>query len=996
MNTILRILTLYGFLLLPLWGVAEDEPLPSALQTELQAQLEALPQKLADLEQRDHITSVQLEQAELDARNARLQVQNLRAEVNAARRDAEEKAAGLAALTQQIEALRKEPVTGGQEELAAQRLAALMLAQEQVQAQKKQFEDNLEQTMQRYHAARIALVVSEDWFKRLQPIYQQQQSQTLESQTQIEQQQYLERAAKLRQQLEKFADAVRAEDLWQRRLLETQLFDAEERAAIAPRSARLIQTEIQLQRLNSLLEEHRKADIDATHVAETDLIAQEMKATINLLQQKVEVLEKRLAVLVRRSAEENLARQAHKLNQEEQNLIEALLHLRRGLLLQAQTLADSARHSGRALSMAYEENQQRALYSRRNLPITPEGWHILFKEVALMPDIFLQQLQSTLRTAQADLHHVSSGKWMTALVLILLLYAVLSWGRHHLQNRRHHLEKVHQAESAHQYSNSFLYYSINTLLRLAEKNIGGLLFTAILLVLIWVIQPAASTAFLVLALSVLWLTIKLPVSFAWLLLAAPEVPKNDANHKLYVQLRGVLILFGILAALTLLVHLMPFSNAIRELNDSLFMLFLLLAVVPALHIRNLGLARLQKNLPDSRWLWLLRLLTLLLPLAILAVSLLGVFGFIHLGWALARQLSWLLLVLTLWLVLRGLLNDTVAFLKNFALRHSTHYGLLWTQDIIPLLQRLSQLLLALGAALLLLRLNGWDAVNTFDSVIHYTLFSIGESHITLGNFGLSLFALYAVFWFGGWVKQITYRWIYSNINDLGARHSLSTFTQYAVVIIGGIIAMRILGLDLTTFTVFAGALGVGLGFGLQNIANNFVSGLLLLAERPLRTGDLVNIGGTYEGEVKEIGVRSLTIKTWDSQEVIVPNSQLISNPFTNWTHSDSTLRTVLLIGVSYHSDLLQVKRILEEVIVSNPKVLTDPEPIVLLNEFADSAVIFRVHYYFNVREISLIKLKSEILLEIWQRFKSANIEIPYPQRDIHIKTANANVDVRTP
>jgi potassium-dependent mechanosensitive channel len=974
-------------LLLSVSGHAEDSPLPAPLQADLQAQLDALPQKLAELELRQQITSVLLEQAELDAKNARLQVQNLGVEVSAARRDLEEKSAGLNALSQQIETLRKEPVAAGQEDLAIERLNALSVALEHVQAQKKQIEEQKEEAHQRYNQARMSLVLTEAWLKLVQPVYQRNQSQTLESQAQAEQQRYQKLATDLRRQWEKFADAVRAEDLWQRRLLETRIFDAEERAAIAPRTARLIQTEVQLQRLNVLLEEHRKREIMAEHVAQAERLAEEMAGVLLLVKQKIEVLEKRLSVLVQRSAEEALPQQAHNLNEQEQEIIADLLHVRRAQLTQAQALADGARNSGRALLMVHEENQRRALYSRRNLPLTPDGWQVLLKEVATMPEVFLQQLYATLRTAKADLREVGPGKWLTALVLILLMYTVLRWGRKSLQKRRRHLVETHKTEVAEAaYSDSFLYNSLSIVLRLSEQNIGGLFFTAILIVLVWVIQPAASTTFLVLALALLWLAIKLPVNFAWLLLAAPEMPKEDANPALYKQLRWVLILFGILATLTLLMHLMPFSQAVRELNDTLFMLFLLLAVGPALHIRKLGLDHLSENLPDSRWLWLLRLFTLLVPLAILAVSLLGVFGYLNLGWALARQLSWLLLILTLWLVLSGLLNDLVVFLKNLAMRQSLVYGLLWTQDIIPLLHRLAQLLLALGAGLVLLRLNGWDTADTFERIFNHALFNIGDSSVTLGNFGLSVFSLYAVLWFGGWVKQITYRWIYSNINDLGVRHSLSTFTQYTIIVIGGIITLRIMGLDLTTFTVFAGALGVGLGFGLQNIANNFVSGLLLLAERPLRTGDLVNIGGTYEGEVKEIGVRSLTIKNWDSQEVIVPNSELISKPFTNWTHSDNILRGVLFIGVSYNSDMKQVKQVLEDIIDNNPYILKDPEPGVLMSEFADSAVIFRVHYYGNLREYSLIKLKSDVLMEIWDKFKQAGIEIPFPQRDIHIRT----------
>jgi potassium efflux system protein len=184
--------------------------------------------------------------------------------------------------------------------------------------------------------------------------------------------------------------------------------------------------------------------------------------------------------------------------------------------------------------------------------------------------------------------------------------------------------------------------------------------------------------------------------------------------------------------------------------------------------------------------------------------------------------------------------------------------------------------------------------------------------------------------------------------------------------------------------VFAGAAGVAVGIGMQAIANNFLGGLLLLIERPLRAGDIVTVG-TNEGEVTRVGMRSVSVKTWDNQEVIIPNSEVITNAFTNWTHSDSVVRTVLWIGVSYDADPEVAQETLERVITSHPGVLAEPAPMVLLWQFTDSSIQFRVQYYIDVSKDSLLGMRSAINRGMWYALKEANILIPYPQQDLHIK-----------
>lgn len=339
------------------------------------------------------------------------------------------------------------------------------------------------------------------------------------------------------------------------------------------------------------------------------------------------------------------------------------------------------------------------------------------------------------------------------------------------------------------------------------------------------------------------------------------------------------------------------------------------------------------------------------------------------------------------LLLRSLLNDLVVALKNYAVAHSG-YGLLWTQDVIAPLHRITNLLLFLGAGLTLFRAYGWTGesavITSIWRFLEQPLFAVGGADITLWRIALTTTLLLVVVWLGQWSRAVTYRWLFSRMGDLGVRHSLSVFTQYAVVLIGLIVILRIIGIDLTTLAVFAGAVGVGLGLGLKDLANNFISGLFLLIERPLRSGDIVKIGA-HEGEVSSIGMRSLSLRTFDNQMVIIPNSAVTGEAFTNWTHQDRVLRTMLVIGISYDSEPHTAKAIIERTVREHEAVLKDPEPSVLLWEFADSSVNFRVYYFVDIGQNSGLKTRDQILFTIWDRFKEADIRIPYPQRDLYIK-----------
>jgi small-conductance mechanosensitive channel len=222
----------------------------------------------------------------------------------------------------------------------------------------------------------------------------------------------------------------------------------------------------------------------------------------------------------------------------------------------------------------------------------------------------------------------------------------------------------------------------------------------------------------------------------------------------------------------------------------------------------------------------------------------------------------------------------------------------------------------------------------------------------------------------------------------GVVHAIAVSVRYIVVFIGMMFALSAAGIDLGKFSLLAGALGVGIGFGLQNIVNNFISGLILIYERPLQVGDTIEIESLM-GQVKKIGLRSSHVQTYDGAEVVVPNGNLISNQLINWTLSDNRRRIEVKVGAAYGSDPNVVVQVLEEVADENQDILKEPAPLALFENFGDSSLNFRLLFWVPF-EIG-IQTKSDVSIAIFNKFKANNIEIPFPQMDLHVKSKAEDV-----
>jgi len=274
-------------------------------------------------------------------------------------------------------------------------------------------------------------------------------------------------------------------------------------------------------------------------------------------------------------------------------------------------------------------------------------------------------------------------------------------------------------------------------------------------------------------------------------------------------------------------------------------------------------------------------------------------------------------------------------------------------------------------------------------------FNIGPQQITIGLILVSACILYGSFFLSWTLQKLLMKTIFAKTGmEKGSQLSMSKLVHYVIVSVGFLFAISALGIDVSKLTLMLSALGVGLGFGMQGIMNNFVSGLILLFERPIRMGDSIEVDGMW-AEVTHIGLRSTVVKTLDQADVIVPNSVLIANNVTNWTLSNRQIRLRIPIGVAYGSDVPLVMETLIESAKSNPMVAKRVLPQVLFLSFGDSALNFELRVWIlNVDE--RLRVSSEINQEIERRFREVKIEIAFPQRDLHLRSVDESIFSRHP
>ena len=339
-----------------------------------------------------------------------------------------------------------------------------------------------------------------------------------------------------------------------------------------------------------------------------------------------------------------------------------------------------------------------------------------------------------------------------------------------------------------------------------------------------------------------------------------------------------------------------------------------------------------------------------------------------------------------------ILYTAIQILKSllvFALRIRPLSGLEMVKNYRPLIQaKLFRLLTWLGViAWFLLTLNVFSVRETLFNYLYEWLTAelvIGSIAISLSDILIFAFIVWLAFALSRLIRFVLEEDVYPRVHLAGGvPYAISTMLHYVILVVGFVFALAVLGLDLTKFTILAGAFGVGLGFGLQNIVNNFVSGLILLFERPVKVGDTVQIGEN-QGDLNGIGLRASIVRKVDGSEVIVPNSKLISEEVINWTLSDQQRRIDINVGVAYGNDPENIIQILSKVALAHENILKTPPPRTLFIGFGDNSLDFQLRAWTDHTDQWII-IKSELAVEIHKVLSGENIEIPFPQRDLNLK-----------
>lgn len=351
-----------------------------------------------------------------------------------------------------------------------------------------------------------------------------------------------------------------------------------------------------------------------------------------------------------------------------------------------------------------------------------------------------------------------------------------------------------------------------------------------------------------------------------------------------------------------------------------------------------------------------------------------VFAFAGLGLLVLRLLSLptALLQLAAALALAMVVIRLVLYLLRLALKPG------------PLLiasEQLISVLVWLAVALFLL---GWlaPAMELLDAMA----VTVGEGRFSLLDLIALVLVAAVLLLLGSMFSRFVERRV-MGVSDLsiGLRVGVAKVVQFAVVLMALLIALNMVGINLTSLAVFSGALGVGIGFGLQRIASNFISGFILIGDRSIRPGDVITIGDSF-GWVKALNARYVVVRDRDGVERLIPNENLITTEVINWSYSDTSVRLKVPVQVSYDDDPVRAMALLVEVGKSNPRVDTEPEPVARLLGFGDSGIELELRVWIHDPQEGVNNIRSELNVGIWKAFKAEGITIPFPQRDLHVKS----------
>jgi len=283
-----------------------------------------------------------------------------------------------------------------------------------------------------------------------------------------------------------------------------------------------------------------------------------------------------------------------------------------------------------------------------------------------------------------------------------------------------------------------------------------------------------------------------------------------------------------------------------------------------------------------------------------------------------------------------------------------------------------------------LHLLGWlpAILGLFDSLA----LSVGDSRISLLDVIQLVLMVVLAFTIAMWLSSMLSNWLKTSKHvSPGMQVGFSKFVRFLLLALAFLIALNVAGINLSSLAIFGGALGVGLGFGLQRITSNFISGFILVMDRSIKPGDVITVGDQF-GWVEELNSRYVVVRNREGVDTLIPNENLITSEVINWSYSDRNVRVTMGVQVSYDDDPEQAMELMLGCAFASPRVLEVPGPSVLLKEFADNGIELQLLVWIGDPENGSGRLKSDIYRSIWRAFKDAGITIPYPQRDLHIKS----------
>lgn len=494
---------------------------------------------------------------------------------------------------------------------------------------------------------------------------------------------------------------------------------------------------------------------------------------------------------------------------------------------------------------------------------------------------------------------------------------------------------------------------------------------------------------LLLNLLIVWLAFRSMILIASMSLLERLSDSSGKDVSLFYRIKWILLALSWTTTFMVIANELPLSSLLQDISSRLFMLFMVAVSLVGWRSKE-AITHLFHPLLQTKKTYFrnaVMLLIVLIPLTLFTTAIIGLIGYINLAWTMSSYQAVILLIMTAYVLIRGMFFDALELLSEWMIS-TLHNGWLWIEILLKPLDKILRVLLFITCLYVLFQLFGWNSdsvvFNSLREFGEYPLVNLSGIHITPISILEFLILLSLFVWAAKWTREFCYRWLYRDARDAGIRNSLSVFTQYAVILIGGLITLRVLGLDFSGMSMVIGGLAVGMGFGLRDFASNIVGGLMLLIERPVREGDLITIGN-YEGRVAHIGIRSMRVSSWDNMEVLIPNAETFNKPFTNWTHQDGIVRTVIPIKVSRADDPIMVQQIIQDVLAIIPEIVADPPAQVFLKQIDDALIEFEVRYFINVQIHTRFEVRSKILFAIMAQFKAAGVKAPIPPISVELK-----------